>query len=317
MLDATAIVVNYRSAQHVLDLLAHVSCFPEDRPAQWVVVDNCPAEGLGARPELLRPDLDYLALPDNPGFAAAVNRGLALARQRHVLLINPDTLPERGCLAGLLEVLETVPGAAVAGPRLLPLREGDAERPSATVREPGLASMLVEYTIAHRLVPGGRAWLAGRYFADPARIGSPAEVAMVQGACFAFVREWLDRVGDFDEARFFLYWEETDFCRRVRAAGGRVFYCPDLRCRHLGGGSTPDRAAAERYFWRGLYAYMGKHRGRGYAVVLRLLLGLGIGAEYLLLVLLAGWRRGRDARVTEDVALLGRRLRAQWPGGAR
>jgi N-acetylglucosaminyl-diphospho-decaprenol L-rhamnosyltransferase len=317
MLDATAIVVNFRSAERVLGLLAHVSRLPDAGPAQWLIVDNSPEDGLAVRLPREHPSLEYLSLPDNPGFAAAVNRGLREARQRHVLLLNPDALPEPGCLAGLIDVLEHTPDAAVAGPRLLPMQAGDPEQPSATVREPGLASMLVEYTAVHRLLPGGRGWLRERYFADPTQERASVDVAMVQGACFAFRRDWLERVGEFDAARFFLYWEETDFCRRVRMHGGRVLYCPRLHCRHLGGGSTPDRAAAEQHYWRGLYAYMRKHRGPLYTGLLRALLAAGIAAEYTLLALLGRWRRGCDTRLTRDTAQLRQRLRAQWPGAAR
>lgn len=316
MLDASAIIVNYRSEDHVGELLARLFHQPEEWPAQVVIVDNSPGQGLAARPELERPEVTYIPMDRNIGFAAAVNAGLRKANHRIVMLLNPDARPEPGCLSGLLGELDSTPDAAIAGPRVIPLHEGESEIPSATLIDPGLKTILLEYTVLHRLVPDSRAWLRRHYFADPARLDSPVDAAMVQGACLAFVRNWSRRVGGFD-ARFFLYWEETDFCRRVRGQGGRVRYCPQLQCRHAGGASVEDEAKASHHYWRGFYTYLDKHHGRWYARGMRLLMLLGVGAEYLILRALGLWRRGRDRKLAADTESMRLRLRGQFRKPAR
>jgi len=314
MLDASVIIVNYRSEDHVAELLAWLSHKPQERPAQIVIVDNTPERGLAARPELGRSEVMYLPMERNIGFAAAVNAGLLEAGQRIAILLNPDARPDPGCLSGLLGELDSTPEAAVAGPRLTPFHEGETEIPSATLIEPNLKSILLEYTALHRLVPGSRDWLRRHYFAE--LVDSPVDAAMVQGACFAIVRSWSERVGGFD-TRFFLYWEETDFCRRVREQQGRVRYCPQLQCRHVGGASVEDESAASRHYWRGFYAYLEKHRGKWYARGVRVLMLIGVGAEYLILRALGLWRRGRDPRLAADTESMRLRLRGQFLKSAR
>jgi GT2 family glycosyltransferase len=314
MIDASVIIVNYRSENHVAELLAWLSQEPQERPAQILIVDNSPGRGLAAHPEIERPAVLYLPMEHNVGFAAAVNAGLLGADQRIAILLNPDARPEPGCLSGLLDELNTTPEAAIAGPRLTPFHEGEPEVPSATLIEPNLKTVLLEYTALYRLVPGSRDWLRRYYFAGLAE--SPVDTAMVQGACFALLRSWSERLGGFDP-RFFLYWEETDFCRRVREQGGKVRYCPQLHCRHVGGASIQDEGKASRDYWRGFYTYLEIHRGKWYARGIRVLMMIGVGAEYLILRTIVLCRRGRDPQLAADTESLRLRLRGQFLKSAR
>lgn len=309
MLNASLIIVNFQSEAHVRECVAHLRPGSADCPAQLIVIDNSPERGLVQQLAPWHATLEYVAASHNIGFAAAVNMGMRRIREETVILLNPDARPELGCLPGLLDILSLTEGAAVAGPALLPFDRTAPVVPSATRRDPGLITSLIEYTIVRRLVSGD--WLAKHYFLDPRVEKHPIECAMVQGACFAFRRKWSNRVGDFDADRFFLYWEDTDFCRRVRKAGGTVLYCPNLHCRHLGGASMPNGAEDVQQFWRGFYAYNRKHVGVLRCAVLRLLLTGGMAAEYLLLSGLRVSRRDRDPRLASDHVSLRARLREQ------
>jgi GT2 family glycosyltransferase len=311
MLEASVLIVNYRSEALVAELLDHLGGLAGERPARVVVVDNSPGNGLARRlrGHALEPKL--VVAPGNLGFAGGVNLGLPHCREPVVVLVNPDARPEPGCLGGLVRALET-DGCWVAGPALLPWEGSATELPSATRRDPGVLSALVEHTVLHRLFP--RSWLDEHYFLRPAAAagqGRAVPCAMVQGACMAVRRQAFAEVGPFDAGRFFLYWEETDFCRRIRAAGGTVLLCPDLRCRHTGGASQADHRASRQHFWRGFYAYHRKHGGRVRAAVLRVLLPPGMAAEWLILRLLDRARRGRDEVLRRDIAELRERLREQ------
>ena len=308
MLDATVVLVNYRSEDHVCEALAQLERCADDWPAQVVVVDNSPARGLAARLVQRAAAVEYVPMECNAGFAAAVNRGLARARCATVVLLNPDARPEAGCLRGLVEVLGAH-DAAVAGPALIPFDDGARAVPSATRADASWLTIMVEHTVAHRLAPAG--WLDRHYFLSAGDGQQPLPCAMVQGACLALRTEWVARVGPFDAARFFLYWEETDFCRRVRAAGGTVLYCPALRCRHLGGATMPNGRQDARAYWRSFYAYHRKHGGRAHVALLRVGLLAGTTAEYLVLSALHHWRHGRDAALRVDRAALGERVAAQ------
>ncbi len=308
MLDAAVVIVNYRTADRVCALITALAAAGVDAPSEIVVIDNSPAEGLGAHPDLRRAAVRYAAAPANEGFAAGVNRGVRMTDRPAVILLNPDAMPDAGCLSGLVAQLSATDEAAVAGPALLPFNAGAAPQPSALTRDPQPADLLLEYS------PLGRVFRRRAHIAPPATGvpgGPPRECAMVQGACFALRRDWMRRVGEFDARRFFLYWEETDYCRRVRTAGGRVFYCPGLRCRHTGGASTDDGRQNVEAFWRSLYAYVEKHHGRAVALALRGALAAGVGAEWMMARAAAAVRKhGPDhARYVETLA---RRWRAQF-----
>lgn len=308
--DLTVILVNYRTDDHTVACLDHLASLEGEVPSQTIVVDNSPSDRLRHDVERRGSEFVYLPQSDNVGFAEGVNRGLHRANGRFVVLLNPDARPEPGCLAGLVAVVAETPGAA-AGPAIVPLTSGQTCPPSALRRDPGLWTALVEYTIVHRAV--ARDWLDRHYFLRAEDVtASPVECATVQGACLAVPRDVVDRIGGFDAARFFLYWEETDFLRRLRAAGGRVLYCPDLRCAHDGGASIDGGGQDPVHFWRGLYRYHRKHHGRLYELVLRALLAPGIASEFAMLATLDLARRGRDSELRRDVEIARIRLREQF-----
>jgi GT2 family glycosyltransferase len=302
--------VNFQCEEHTLACIDHLRSQEGDRPAEVVVVDNSPSNKLSQGLLGTDPTVRYLAQPENPGFAGGVNRGLKQATRRIVILLNPDARPDPGCLGGLCDVVEGE-GDVAAGPALIPLTPGRPSHPSALRRDPDLWTTLVEYTVAHRAVDPG--WLDRNYFLRPEDVAdSPIECAMVQGACLVFPRALSDRVGEFDAARFFLYWEETDFLRRVRAAGGRVLFCPQLTCRHDGGASMVGGRQDAELFWRGLYRYHRKHNGRIAELLLRIAVVPGMAMELALLAALHLRRHGRDRDLRQDMETVRVRLREQF-----
>jgi len=299
MQSTSLIIVNFNSEAHVIAALIELASMPGELPGQLVVVDNSPAHGLGRLLEVLDLRIEYVPANRNLGFAGGVNLGLARCAGRFVILLNPDARPQPHCLPGLVRVLAEHPDIAVAGPAQLPFAEGEPLVPSATRRDPSLLTALIEYTAFRRLVADD--WLQTRYFVSPSPETEPIDCAMVQGACFAFRRSWQEKTGPFDAERFFLYWEETDFCRRVRKLGGRVVYCPQLRCRHLGGASMAGGVQDIHHFWRSCYAYHRKHHGRMAAFLLRLLLVPGMTAELLILLALSRFRHRGDRQLERHI----------------
>lgn len=294
MLKASLILVNFESEDLAIETLQQVH-ERADSPAQTIVVDNSPGTALKDAVAHLGSTATYRPTARNLGFGGGVNVGLESASHDSVLVLNPDARPEPGCLTGLVELLECQPSLGIAGPALLPIEPNDSLMPSATRTEPGLRSTLLEHTILRRL---SAEWLDEHYFLSPRNCTEATECAMVQGACFALRRQVAEQVGGFDE-RFFHSWEETDLCRRAREAGWRILYCPYLRCRHQGGGSTPDASMARDHFWQGLFAYHRKHNGRLHSALLRTLLVPGVAAESAVLECL-GFVRPRDLHLARD-----------------
>lgn len=299
MNSVSLIIVNYNSESLVNDLLITLIDRPSELPDQLILVDNSPANGLADLVRAIDHSIEYYSSSHNRGFAGGVNLGLRYSKGRYIILLNPDTMPEKGCLSGLIQALTSEKKIAVAGPVLYSFDEEPQAVISATQTEPSLFSSLVEYTILQRFMP--KDWLNRNYFVSPHKPNGLIECAMVQGACFAFKRKWLASVGDFDEEAFFLYWEETDFCRRIRKHGGKVVYCTQFACRHLGGASVQNGQQHIHHFWRSLFTYHRKHNGFFKMVILRFLLIPGIAAELLLLMFIALVRRKKNPQLIQDI----------------
>jgi GT2 family glycosyltransferase len=307
--DLTVIIVNYKTDHHTLELTRTLYALGSEQPSQLIIVDNSPVQGLGKKLNEGKYPLEYIPCRQNLGFAGGVNQGLSRAEKDIIILINPDARPEPGCLKGLAEILRADQTHGVAGPRLLPFSDGAPQVPSATWIDPSLLTTLVEYTALHRFFPHG--WLMKNYFVNPESLDHPVFCAMVQGACFAIHRDWLKKTGPLDDQRFFLYWEETDFCRRVRTAGGKVLFCPQLICRHLGGASIPDGSQDIGRFWRSFYAYHRKYGGLKKVALIRLLLLIGMAAEYYPLRIKYSVTHQNDVNAQDYLKTLRSRLRQQ------
>jgi GT2 family glycosyltransferase len=310
VLDISIIVINYYTEKELQALLDYLHACGHERPRQVVVIDHSPHRGLGQHPALKTAGVSYHANQHNPGFAAGVNLGLRYADGETIILLNPDTRPQPGCLSGLHMLLQANSQIAAAGPRLLPFSPANPEMPSATRRDPSLLTALVEYTVVQRLAP--QDWLERHYYAKPTGLQTRLDCAMVQGACMALSRCWINKVGAFDEKRFFLYWEDTDWCRRARREGAKIAYSPQLRCLHQGGASIAVGSQDIRHFWSSFYAFQNKYEGPTHAMLIRLLLIAGMSVELALLTGLDIQRGSHDRRLRGHMTQRWSRLKAQW-----
>jgi GT2 family glycosyltransferase len=182
-----------------------------------VVVDNASTDGTAALLAEAASDHPHLRVHEmgrNAGYAAAVNAAFARARGRDVLLVNPDVeLTSAEPIRALARVLEREPTVGIVAPRLVG-DDGHAQ-PNAR-RFPTLAAMLGTTGGARVAPPLRRSY--ERYVA-PSALDRAATVDWVIGAAMLIRRAAFDAVGGWDE-RFFLYMEDTDFCRRCAHAGG-------------------------------------------------------------------------------------------------
>ena len=197
--------------------------------APLVVADNASTDGTL---ELLRsaarrdPTLLIHEMGRNAGYSAAVNAAFARVPNRDVLLINPDVeLPGGEPIMALADVLDRIPTIAIAAPRLVG-DDGEVQ-PNARLF-PSLIAMMGSTGAGRALPILGRRYEA---FVAPSQSGHPCTVDWVIGAAMMIRRRAFDEVGGWDE-RFFLYIEDTDFCRTCIRAGWEVVYVPQVSLRH-------------------------------------------------------------------------------------
>lgn len=192
-----------------------------------VAVDNASRDGSAEYLRELLGDGAVLVNTRNRGYAAAVNQAFAAVPERDVLVLNPDVeLADAGSLARLVSALAEHPRAGAIGPRLL---DQDGSTQSSARRFPSPLAMAGNSSAAHRLGVAQRA--AERYLRPPP-VDRATRVDWLLGAAMLIRREAYEEVGGWDE-RFFLYLEDTDFCRRLGQGGWECWYVPEAAMRHV------------------------------------------------------------------------------------
>ena len=253
----TIIILNYNTADLTLALVDALWEGVQARGWQLLVVDNASADNSYALIATAFPQLTLIASPLNRGFAHGNNLGLAQARGEVIALLNSDVLISVEQLEQLRTYLQRNPTIGALSPGLL-TRTGQAQA-FAFGQDPTLGYLL-------RRALQATLWKRSLHNWQTAH---PLDVEWVSAACFFVKREVIEQVGGLDD-RFFLYFEDNDWCRRIRQAGWRVVYTPDVWITHLGGSSQPERALANQHYYASLYAFHRKHYSRFSAELLRI-----------------------------------------------
>lgn len=269
-IDLSIVIVNW----NVRDLLAHclASVLRPDparpgRPTrQVIVVDNASTDGSVAMLRAKFPQVQVIVNDANRGFAFANNQGLAVAQGRYVLLLNPDTEVLGDALATLVRYMDAHPDVGIAGPQLL---HPDGRIQSSRRRFPNLPILFLESTWLECLAPKG---LLRRYYVLDQPDDATLDVDWIMGAAMLARRAAIRQTGGMDDG-FFMYSEELDWCRRVKAAGWRIVYHPAAQIIHYVGKSSEQAVPARHInFQRGKIRYAKKHHGPWVARALRLYL---------------------------------------------
>jgi N-acetylglucosaminyl-diphospho-decaprenol L-rhamnosyltransferase len=221
----SVVIVLHDSEPELELLLRSITAHLPERP-QLIVVDTGSRDGGVALATVH--GAEVIALPDNPGFGAACNAGLDLARHDVTVLLNPDCELLDPALALLADLARAYPGALHA-PRLLNA-DGTIQRSAHPL--PGTAGTLLPAMLPLSLLPWTMRVRAEPYFA----LGSRT-VGWAIAACLAAATATLRQLGPFDPA-VHLYAEDMELCLRARAAGLPTVLHPRLRVRHAGGHAT-------------------------------------------------------------------------------
>lgn len=221
-MDLSVILVNWNTCDLLRDCLNSIRAGTAGLKIELIAVDNGSTDASLAMLAADFPEVAVIANADNRGFAAANNQGLGVARGRHVLLLNTDTLVRGDVLARAVEWLDAHPQVGVMGPRVL---NSDGTVQDSVKGWPGFR-YLARQTLGLRR---NRAVNLGLQEAAP--------VPAVSGCAMFVRRAAIADVGLLDEA-FFFYGEETDWCRRFARAGWGVHFAPVGEIVHFGGGAA-------------------------------------------------------------------------------
>lgn len=226
------IIVNYNTNDLIKACVASIKNSQTKSSYEIIIVDNAS----NPAPEQ-SPDYKLIKNNENLGFSKANNIGLKASKGEYKLLLNSDTEVKKGAIDKLINFAEANPDAGVVGPRLL---NKDGSLQTSCFNFPTVTRAIRQY------------WFGEKGLLDKfAPKGNLAkEVDSVVGAAMLITPKAIKKVGYLDE-KYFMYFEDIDYCKRIQAAGFKVYYLPDSKVAHLHGESGKDLAKKEDQ-WRRL-----------------------------------------------------------------
>ena len=260
----SVIIINYRTSSLTIDCLTSLEGELDPTRDRVFLVDNASGDdsidtisgmiemhGWSKWVSLLKADL-------NRGFSAGNNIGLRAAESNYYLLLNSDTLVRPGAIASLLGAAEDQPDAGIISPRL--------EWPDGTAQ----VSCFRYCSPATELIAAAGTSVVTKLlkpFDLPLPVSDhPQEMPWTSFACVLLRKELVEQVGLLDEG-YFLYYEDVDYCRRVRRADWKILYWPKARVVHLRGQSSSvkvcqsSRKRLPRYYYESRARYFAKYYG--------------------------------------------------------
>ncbi len=262
-MKVSIITVNFKTPHHVRNLLKSIEDINLTAPFEFFLVDNASNDGSVEMVNSHFPWVRLLALQENIGFGPGNNEAIKKASGEYIFICNPDLVLDKGEVEKWIAWMDRNPDVGVSGPRLL---NPDGSDQDSCYRFPKL------YTPVLRRTPFGKMKWAKREIDRYTMRAHPRtesiDVDWLLGAALMIRRSIMEHVGVFDP-NIFLYFEDTDFCRRAWEAGHRVAYTPDAKCTHYHARESvtawPWEAltnnmtrlhikSAAQYFW--------KHRGK-------------------------------------------------------
>lgn len=268
------VIINYRTGDLTIDCLRSLRDQVRNLPGVKVVVsDNASGDGsleqiqTAIRNEGWSDWVATMPLPRNGGFAYGNNEPIRAALRGpdppdYFFILNPDTIVRPGAIATMLDFMDRHPYVGIAGTRLENL---DATPQRSAFRFP---SLLGEIDLALRL--GWMSRILHRHVVAPPPRDTPHPCDWVAAASMMIRRQVIEQVGFMDE-RFFMYFEETDFCRRAKKKGWPCCHVPAARIVHFVGKSSGVTDPAQshrrrpRYWFQSRRRYFVKNHGELYA----------------------------------------------------
>lgn len=258
------VILNYKTPDLVIDCLRSLK--EQIGPGiEVIVVDNASNDGSATRIEEAIASNEWgrwarvLCSPVNGGFSAGNNLGIQAIDADAYILLNSDTIVLPNAIRELLHAMELWPNAGLIGPGCV---SPDGNKDQSTFQ---FIRPVTDFIRSASTGPISR--LLKRYDTPFLTTDSPAEPDWIGFACVLIRREVIEQVGLLDDG-FFMYFEDVDYCRRVRNAGWTILYWPKGKIVHLLGGSSQfasqkaSQTRPPRYFYEARARYFAKHYGR-------------------------------------------------------
>ena len=226
------IIVKYQSEEYLADCLTSIGKNPK-----WeiIIIDND---------------------QENVGYGAGCNRGVEKAKGKYLFFLNPDTVVQSGAIEELIWFLENNEDVGISAPLLLDKDKKQYSFQGTDELTPLTA--IFAFSFINKFWPNNP--ISKKYWLVDWDKKSPREIAVVPGTALMIRRVVFRKVGGFDE-NFFLYFEESDLCKRVRKAGWKIFFQPKAKVIHFWGKSGEGKKENKKIFRESRFYFLKKHYG--------------------------------------------------------
>ena len=291
----TLVFISWNARAHLVHALD--AALPSGYPI--VVVDNASTDGTSEYVRVRVPEVQLVAADRNLGFAGGVNAGVHGTATPWVLLLNPDIVLTNDAIERLIDEGESDAAIGAVGAQLVG-PDGEPQPTYSVRRFPNLATWSADLLLLDHLWPGNP--ISRRYLALDVDRALTQDVEQPAAACLLVRRAAFDAVGGFDTSFHPAWFEDVDFCRRLRAAGWRIRYRADARVVHEGGVAMRalGLGSFSTIWYRNLLRYAHKHGSAAARLLIRPLIIVG-----MLLRVLASALGGRPAEARAYLRVIG------------
>lgn len=263
-IDLSIVIVSFNTKELTHQCLKSVESYATGVEHEVILVDNVSTDGSTEMVAEEFPWVKLICLPENRGFAGGNNPGMKSATGRYVLLLNSDTILSDGVLERTISYMDQYPRIGILGCKLT---NPDGSLQASARMLPSPLNKILHITGLAARFPKSRFF--GRVDLSWWDHSEPRSVGWVVGAFFLIRRETMEEIGVLDD-RYFLYFEEIDYCLTARRMGWDVVFYPYARIVHLGGQSAAKtgqmitkggmqiksiRIASEFKYYRKLYGW--------------------------------------------------------------
>ena len=234
----SVIIVSWNVAESLKQCLNSIFATGYDN-LEVIVIDNA-SNDTSAKVAKGFSSVLFIQNTKNIGFPKAVNIGLRQSRGDYLVILNPDTRVSQNFFTQSLNFFTQHPDAWIMGPKLI---NTDGTIQGSVFPEPSILNSFREFWL-------GQSGLTAKYVPTS---GHPQSVNCISGSCMIMPRSTLDKIGLMTE-RVFMYFEDLDYCRRIRRLGGKIYFNPKIVIVHEHGNSTKQSARANPVllpFWKG------------------------------------------------------------------
>ncbi|HOP99115.1 MAG TPA: glycosyltransferase family 2 protein [Verrucomicrobiota bacterium] len=263
--DLSIVIINWNGADYVRGCLRSILATPPRCSYEVIVADAASFDGCGEMVAREYPQVRFLQLQDNVGFARANNAAVRLARGKLLLFLNPDTEVLSDAIDQLVAVVVNHQNAGVVGARLL---NSDRSVQVTCIKSfPSILGELLGSEFLQSRLPRWKLWgMAALSLVD----AKPAPVEVISGACMLMRREIFEKIGGFN-SDYFMYSEDVELCYSASRMGLQNLYVPGAQVVHHGGKSSEQTPGdfSVRTMRESRWRYFRKHRGLPYALAYR------------------------------------------------